>query len=78
MIWHQLYLERSGPELAARITFSSLPYASDDEPLRDESFEFRFPGVPFDPAGRTFSARSGHGEIIPGARFQKRSGLWLN
>src|SRR6266446_10238956 len=36
MIWHQLYLERAGGELAARITFSNLPYASSDEPRRDE------------------------------------------
>jgi hypothetical protein len=27
MVWHQLYLERTGGELAARITFSNLPYA---------------------------------------------------
>src|SRR5260370_41927323 len=32
MIWHQLYLERKGGELAARITFSNLPYAGDDDP----------------------------------------------
>ena len=35
MLWNQLYLERAGGELAARITFSNLPYASDDEPRRD-------------------------------------------
>ena len=78
MIWHQLYLERSGAELAARITFSNLSYASDDEPRREESFDFRFPVVQFDPAGRTFFARSGHGEIIPVVRFRKRSRLWLD
>src|SRR5262245_1094005 len=27
MIWHQLYLERRGQGLLARITFSNLPYA---------------------------------------------------
>src|SRR5881398_4027876 len=41
MIWNQLYLERAGGELAARVTFSNLPYAGDDEPRRDESFDFR-------------------------------------
>src|SRR6266446_8030986 len=70
MIWNQLYLERTGRELAARITFSNLPYAGDDEPRRDESFDFRFPGVQFDSAQRTFFARSRHGELIPVARFR--------
>ena len=70
MIWHQLYLGRTAGELAARITFSNLPYAGDDEPRRDESFDFRFPGVQFDSARRTFFAKSGHGELIPVARFR--------
>jgi hypothetical protein len=70
MIWHQLYLGRTVRELAARITFSNLPYAGDDEPRRDESFDFRFPGVQFDSARRTFFARSRHGELIPVARFR--------
>jgi hypothetical protein len=70
MIWHQLYLDRSG-ELAARITFSNLPYVGDDEPRRDEPFDFRFPGVRFDSARRAFFARSGRGELIPVARFRE-------
>jgi hypothetical protein len=56
MIWHQLYLERAAGELSVRITFSNLPYASDDEPRRDESFDFRFPGIKFDPTQRAFFA----------------------
>jgi hypothetical protein len=68
MLWHQLYGERG--ELAARITFSNLPYAGDDEPRRDESFDFRFPGVQFDPARRAFFASSRHGGLIPVARFR--------
>jgi hypothetical protein len=68
MLWHQLYGERG--ELAARITFSNLPYAGDDEPRRDETFDFRFPGVQFDPARRTFFASSRRGELIPVARFR--------
>jgi hypothetical protein len=71
MIWHQLYLERTAGELAARITFSNLPYASDDEPRREESFDFRFPGVQFDSARNTFFARSGRGELIPVARLRE-------
>ena len=58
-------------ELVARITFSNLPYVGDDEPRRDESFDFQFPGVRFDSAQRTFFARNGQGELIPVARFRK-------
>jgi hypothetical protein len=68
-VWRQLYLERATGELAARITFSNLPYASDDEPRRDEAFDFRFPGVRFDPGRRTFFAGGRHGELIQVAQF---------
>ena len=71
MIWHQLYLDRAGGELVARITFSNLPYVSDDEPRRDEPFDFRFPGVQFDSAQHMFFLRRGHGEPIPVARFRE-------
>jgi hypothetical protein len=71
VIWHELYLERSGGELLARITFSNSPYAGDDAPRRDESFDFRFPGVQVDSARRTFFARNGHGELIPVARIRQ-------
>jgi hypothetical protein len=70
MIWKQLYLERAGGGLAARITFSNLPYASDDEPRRDESFDFRFPGIKFDATRRTFFVRGRGGQMIPVARFR--------
>src|SRR5437870_4989790 len=70
MIWHQLYLERTGGEMAVRITFSNLPYASSDEPRREEPFDFRFPGVQFDSARRAFFASGRHGEPIPVARFR--------
>ena len=70
MISHQLDFDRTAGKLVARITFSNLPYAGDDEPRRDESFDFRFPGVQFDSARRTFFARSRHGELIPVARFR--------
>lgn len=69
VIWHQLYVGSAG-ELAARITFSNLPYAGDDNPRRDEPFDFHFPGVQFHPAQRAFLARSRHGELIPVARFR--------
>jgi hypothetical protein len=70
MISHQLYVPCVNGELVARITFSNLPYAGDDEPRRDESFDFHFPGVQFDSAQRTFFGRNGHGELIPVARFR--------
>ena len=69
--WRQLYLNRSAGELAARITFSNLPYASDNQPRRDEPFDFRFPAVQFDSARRTFFARIRRGELIPVARFRE-------
>jgi hypothetical protein len=79
MIWHQLYLARNGSELAASITFSNSPYAGDDEPRRDESFDFRFPSVQFDSGRRAFFARSGHGEPIPVARFRNEPAFgWVD
>lgn len=71
MIWHQLYLERTAGKLVARITFSNSPYAGDDKPRRDESFDFRFPNVQFDSARGMFFARSGRGELIPVARLRQ-------
>jgi hypothetical protein len=56
--------------LAVRITFSNWPYAGDDEPRRDEAFDFRFPGVHVDFAQRAFVAIGRRGELIPVARFQ--------
>ena len=71
MIWHELYLQCTAHELAARITFSNVPYAGDDEPRRDESFDFRFPGVQFNSARRAFFVNGRHGEQIPVAQFRK-------
>jgi hypothetical protein len=70
MTWHQLYLQGADGALAARITFSNLPYASDDEPRRDESFDFRFPGIKFDATRRTFFVSGRGGQMIPVARFR--------
>lgn len=70
MIWRQLYLERASGGLAARITFSNLPYAGDDEPRRDESFDFRFPGIKFDATQRTFFVSDRGSKAIPVARFR--------
>jgi len=72
MLSHQLYLGRAGGELAARITFSNLPYAGDDQPRRDESFDFHFPGVRFNPTQRAFFVSGRRGESIPVARFRDK------
>jgi hypothetical protein len=69
MIWHELYLGCRPGGLAARITFSNLPYAGDDEPRSDEPFDFRFPGVRFDAGRQTFFANGRHGKLIEVARF---------
>ena len=70
MISHQLYLNPSAGELVAQMTFSNQPYADSNDPPAQESFDFRFPGVQFVSAHRAFFARSGHGELIPVARFR--------
>ena len=70
MISHQLYLGRMGSGLAARITFSNWPYDGDDQPRRDESFDFRFPGIKFDATRRMFLASGREGQTIPVARFR--------
>ena len=70
MISHQLYLGRMGSGLAARITFSNWPYDGDDQPRRDESFDFRFPGIKFDATRRMFLASGRGSQTIPVARFR--------
>jgi hypothetical protein len=79
VISHELHADRTTGELTARITFSNLPYYDDDQPRRDEAFDFHFPGVQFDRARGTLFVRSKHGEVIPVAR--SREGLvcrWID
>src|SRR6478609_7277860 len=65
--------------LPARITRSNWPYAGDDEPRRDEAFDFRFPGVHVDFAQHAFVASGRSGELIPVARFQgDRACGWID
>src|SRR5258708_30166327 len=70
LLSHQLYLARARGELAARITFSNMPYNVDDEPRTDESFDFHFPGIKFDPTRRTFFVSDRGGQLIPVARLR--------
>jgi hypothetical protein len=68
--WHQLYLQRTRGELAARITFSNWPYADANVPRTDEPFDFRFPGIRIDFARHAFIATGQRGEFIPVAWFR--------
>ena len=68
--WRRLYLERTRGELAARITFSNLPFADANEPRTDEPFDFRFPGIHIDLARHAFVAKGRRGESIPVAWFR--------
>ena len=68
--WRQLYLERTRGELAARITFSNVPFADANEPRSYEPFDFRFPGIHVDLARRAFVTNGRHGEFIPVAWFR--------
>jgi len=68
--WHQLYLERTRGELAARITFSNFPFADANEPRTDQPFDFRFPGIHVDFTRHAFVATGRRGEFIPVAWFR--------
>jgi hypothetical protein len=48
MIWHQLFVDPDTGTLAARITFSNLPYADSAEPRQNEAFNFHFPDTRID------------------------------
>lgn len=73
MISHQLYVDPTNGVLTARITFSNLPYVSDNDPRSDESFDFRFPGVQTGRTSHALLARARHGEQIAVARIQGSS-----
>jgi hypothetical protein len=70
MIWRQLYNDPTSGVLTARITFSNLPYVSDNDPRSDESFDFRFPGVRPDRTNHFLLARARRGGQIAVARIQ--------
>ena len=70
MIWHQLSVDPTNRVLTVRITFSNLPYVSDNDPRVDEPFDFRFPGLHPDRTNHALWARARHGEQISVARFR--------
>lgn len=73
MISHQLYVNLTNGVLTARVTFSNLPFVSDDDPRSDESFDFRFPDVQADRTVPVLLVRDRHGEQIAVARLQDGS-----
>src|SRR5262245_19606249 len=65
-ILHQIERDRVTNEMIARVTFSNYPYAGDQEPRRDEMFDFVFPVLHFDATQNEFFARTSHrGMRIP-------------
>jgi hypothetical protein len=70
MISRQLYFEPTNGVLVARITFSNLPYVSDNDPRADESFDFRFPGMQIDRANQAIWAPARHGKQLVVAQIQ--------
>jgi hypothetical protein len=70
MIWHQLDVDPTNHVLTARITFSNIPYVSDQDPRVDEAFDFRFLGLHIDRTNHALLARARHGEQIAAARFR--------
>ena len=68
--WRQLYLERNRGELAARITFSNVPFADANQPRTEEPFDFHFPGIRVDLARHAFVVPGRRGEFIPVAWFR--------
>ena len=56
---------REGSALYADVTFSNWLYAGDGEPASQEYFLFKFPGVTFDEATKTFYARNDGGSPVP-------------
>jgi hypothetical protein len=67
---HQVDRDPCTNQLIARVTLSNYPYAGDRYPRRDETFDFRFPGLKFDPRARVFLGYAGHNNWIPVAAYQ--------
>ena len=70
MIWHQLFIDPATQTLAARITFSNLPYAGSPETRVDEPFDFHFPNTQIDRATGTVFVRDRNRSGISLAHFR--------
>ncbi len=53
--WRSFHWDAGSRQFTARISFSNYNYVTHDEPLDEESYNFEFPGVKFDPNTKTFS-----------------------
>lgn len=74
VVWKQLrWIPRSGG-LVASISFNNDPYADQDDPPKQERFDFLLPGVTFDSASGVFSAKDETGEMVQVAKIKKS---WL-
>ena len=67
---HQVDRDQLTGQLIARVTFSNYPYATDHQPRCDETFDFRFPGLEFDPQRRLFFYRVRGNRSIPVAEYR--------
>lgn len=67
---HQVDRDRLTDQLIARVTFSNYPYATDHQPRCDETFDFRFPGLQFDPERRVFFCRLRGNQSIAVAEYR--------
>jgi hypothetical protein len=67
---HQVDRDQVTDQLIARVTFSNYPYTTDRQPRCDETFDFRLPGLQFDPQRRIFFCRSRGNQSIPVAEYR--------
>jgi hypothetical protein len=63
-IEHSLFWNDKQQTLYAYVRFSNSLYVNSDEPLAEESFVFRLPGIKFDPATRTYYVEPAPGDRI--------------
>ena len=69
--WRYFRWNAGRQQFTARITFSNYNYVTHDERLDEESYNFEFPGVRFDPATHTFFARGHDGRRVAVAELSK-------
>jgi hypothetical protein len=69
--WRSFHWDAAQQQFTARITFSNYQYVSHDELLDEESYNFEFPGVKFDPGTGTFFAKGSNGRHVAVAELSK-------
>ena len=71
IINHEFEWSKNAQAFTASVTFSNVNYVSDTERRVDETFNFAFPRIRFDPQTKTFHARTSSGETVPVAALGK-------